>query len=63
MKAFLRAYDYTGTATCESIKEGLAPRLSYGWKIVSVSPAGAEIYDFVVIAEKTGRADKNRRPL
>ena len=50
MKAYLRAYDYTGKATRESIKESLASRLSYGWKIVSVAPAGAEIYDFVVTA-------------
>lgn len=63
MKAYLRAYDYTGKATCESIKDGLVPRMSYGWKIVSVAPAGAEIYDFIIIAEKTGRTDKNVRPL
>lgn len=62
MKAYLRVYDHTGTATCESIKEGLAPRLPYGWKLVSVASAGAELYDFVAVAEKTGRTDIDTRP-
>lgn len=62
MKAYLRVYDHTGCATCESIKEAVSMQLSYGWHLVNATPARAEFYDFVVTAEKTGRTDINRKP-
>lgn len=62
MKAYLRVTDYTNGSNRDTLKTLLDSGLSYGWKIVSVKPAVDQLYDYMVIAEKTGRTDINTRP-
>ena len=62
MKAYIRLTDYTEGSTCETVKEILKSRLSYGWRLISVKPAVDQLYDYMVVAEKTGRTDINTRP-